>query len=178
MFEPALNIFPQSVVLRTWGDSFIEWPYNNCEATLGPNKRCFGIITPSLSCLCVLMGDIFLLLYLINMIHFKVLLEPGTPQGSKIISQMRSYILWMEKRVCTQFMIKYSDIWRIPWQCSIELHNICSPRSAARAKNLQVLLQVKWRVWFFKKICWKMVPLWLPPWVETANAPVLVCVSK
>ncbi|KQJ97493.1 probable S-adenosyl-L-methionine-dependent RNA methyltransferase RSM22, mitochondrial [Brachypodium distachyon] len=29
-----------------------------------------------------------------------VLLEPGTPQGSKIISQMRSYILWMEKRKC------------------------------------------------------------------------------
>ncbi|KAF3321354.1 methyltransferase-like protein 17 [Carex littledalei] len=27
-----------------------------------------------------------------------VLLEPGTPHGSKIISQMRSYILWMEKR--------------------------------------------------------------------------------
>ncbi|CAD6204227.1 unnamed protein product [Miscanthus lutarioriparius] len=27
-----------------------------------------------------------------------VLLEPGTPQGAKIISQMRSYILWMEKR--------------------------------------------------------------------------------
>ncbi|RCV44148.1 hypothetical protein SETIT_9G350900v2 [Setaria italica] len=29
-----------------------------------------------------------------------VLLEPGTPQGAKIISQMRSYILWMEKRKC------------------------------------------------------------------------------
>ncbi|KAJ6833210.1 methyltransferase-like protein 17, mitochondrial [Iris pallida] len=29
-----------------------------------------------------------------------VLLEPGTPQGSKIIQQMRSYILWMEKRKC------------------------------------------------------------------------------
>nr|CAD1835465.1 unnamed protein product [Ananas comosus var. bracteatus] len=27
-----------------------------------------------------------------------VLLEPGTPQGSKIICQMRSYLLWMEKR--------------------------------------------------------------------------------
>ncbi|KAL8170715.1 hypothetical protein V2J09_022519 [Rumex salicifolius] len=27
-----------------------------------------------------------------------VLVEPGTPQGSKIISQMRSHILWMEKR--------------------------------------------------------------------------------
>ncbi|KAG9128637.1 hypothetical protein Leryth_017113 [Lithospermum erythrorhizon] len=27
-----------------------------------------------------------------------VLVEPGTPQGSKIISHMRSHILWMEKR--------------------------------------------------------------------------------
>ncbi|CAN1177992.1 Methyltransferase-like protein 17, mitochondrial [Linum perenne] len=27
-----------------------------------------------------------------------VLIEPGTPQGSSIISQMRSHILWMEKR--------------------------------------------------------------------------------
>ncbi|PHT57796.1 hypothetical protein CQW23_00159 [Capsicum baccatum] len=27
-----------------------------------------------------------------------VLVEPGTPQGSNIISQMRSHILWMEKR--------------------------------------------------------------------------------
>ncbi|KAL3817888.1 hypothetical protein ACJIZ3_003793 [Penstemon smallii] len=27
-----------------------------------------------------------------------VLVEPGTPQGSKIISQMRAHILWMEKR--------------------------------------------------------------------------------
>lgn len=27
-----------------------------------------------------------------------ILVEPGTPQGSKIISQMRSYILWMEDR--------------------------------------------------------------------------------
>lgn len=26
-------------------------------------------------------------------------MEPGTPQGSKIINQMRSYILWMENRV-------------------------------------------------------------------------------
>ncbi|GLU21230.1 hypothetical protein SLE2022_373800 [Rubroshorea leprosula] len=29
-----------------------------------------------------------------------VLVEPGTPHGSKIISQMRSHILWMEKRKC------------------------------------------------------------------------------
>ncbi|THU74529.1 hypothetical protein C4D60_Mb04t34340 [Musa balbisiana] len=29
-----------------------------------------------------------------------VLLEPGTPHGSKIITQMRSYILWMAKRKC------------------------------------------------------------------------------
>nr|CDM86360.1 unnamed protein product [Triticum aestivum] len=29
-----------------------------------------------------------------------VLLEPGTPQGSKTIRQMRSCILWMEKRKC------------------------------------------------------------------------------
>ncbi|KAK8918907.1 hypothetical protein KSP39_PZI021056 [Platanthera zijinensis] len=29
-----------------------------------------------------------------------VLLEPGTPHGSKIIQQMRSYILWMAKRKC------------------------------------------------------------------------------
>ncbi|KAK4845856.1 hypothetical protein QYF36_009881 [Acer negundo] len=30
----------------------------------------------------------------------QVLVEPGTPQGSNIISQMRSHILWMEKRKC------------------------------------------------------------------------------
>lgn len=29
-----------------------------------------------------------------------VLIEPGTPHGSNIISQMRSHILWMEKRKC------------------------------------------------------------------------------
>ncbi|GAB2235308.1 hypothetical protein Droror1_Dr00025731 [Drosera rotundifolia] len=29
-----------------------------------------------------------------------VLVEPGTPEGSNIISQMRSHILWMEKRKC------------------------------------------------------------------------------
>ncbi|KAK3030632.1 hypothetical protein RJ639_035836 [Escallonia herrerae] len=29
-----------------------------------------------------------------------VLVEPGTPHGSSIISQMRSHILWMEKRKC------------------------------------------------------------------------------
>ncbi|KAA8525735.1 hypothetical protein F0562_007590 [Nyssa sinensis] len=29
-----------------------------------------------------------------------VLVEPGTPHGSGIISQMRSHILWMEKRKC------------------------------------------------------------------------------
>ncbi|XP_021288973.1 methyltransferase-like protein 17, mitochondrial [Herrania umbratica] len=29
-----------------------------------------------------------------------VLVEPGTPHGSNIISQMRSHILWMEKRKC------------------------------------------------------------------------------
>ncbi|XAR64421.1 hypothetical protein NMG60_11024752 [Bertholletia excelsa] len=29
-----------------------------------------------------------------------VLVEPGTPQGSNIISQMRSHILWMERRKC------------------------------------------------------------------------------
>ncbi|XP_077245658.1 copper ion binding / methyltransferase isoform X5 [Tasmannia lanceolata] len=29
-----------------------------------------------------------------------VLVEPGTPQGSSIICQMRSHILWMEKRKC------------------------------------------------------------------------------
>lgn len=29
-----------------------------------------------------------------------VLVEPGTPQGFKIISQMRSHILWMSKRKC------------------------------------------------------------------------------
>lgn len=29
----------------------------------------------------------------------QILLEPGTPEGSNIISQMRSHILWMENRV-------------------------------------------------------------------------------
>ncbi|GJM91258.1 hypothetical protein PR202_ga07617 [Eleusine coracana subsp. coracana] len=37
-----------------------------------------------------------------------VLLEPGTPQGAKIISQMRSYILWMEKRKCRKIEKSYS----------------------------------------------------------------------
>ncbi|KAK3212489.1 hypothetical protein Dsin_017195 [Dipteronia sinensis] len=31
-----------------------------------------------------------------------VLVEPGTPQGSNIISQMRSHILWMEKRLSSK----------------------------------------------------------------------------
>ena len=29
----------------------------------------------------------------------QVLVEPGTPEGSNIITQMRSHILWMEQRV-------------------------------------------------------------------------------
>ncbi|KAF5729772.1 methyltransferase-like protein 17 mitochondrial [Tripterygium wilfordii] len=33
-----------------------------------------------------------------------VLVEPGTPHGSNIISQMRSHILWMEKRKCRKSM--------------------------------------------------------------------------
>lgn len=69
------------------------------------------------------------------MIHFKVLLEPGTPQGSKIISQMRSYILWMEKRVCTQFMIKYSDIWHIPWQIAFNYINLCFQKCRKSEKS-------------------------------------------
>ncbi|CAA2956545.1 37S ribosomal S22, mitochondrial-like isoform X3 [Olea europaea subsp. europaea] len=31
-------------------------------------------------------------------LYYNILVEPGTPQGSNIISQMRSHILWMEKR--------------------------------------------------------------------------------
>lgn len=37
---------------------------------------------------------------------WQVLLEPGTPQGSSIISQMRSHILWMEKRVKAHFLFR------------------------------------------------------------------------
>ncbi|CAH9068782.1 unnamed protein product [Cuscuta europaea] len=37
-----------------------------------------------------------------------VLVEPGTPQGSNIISQMRSHILWMERRRCRK-LEKLSD---------------------------------------------------------------------
>lgn len=33
----------------------------------------------------------------------QVLIEPGTPHGSRIVSQMRSHILWMEKRVSSLF---------------------------------------------------------------------------
>lgn len=29
----------------------------------------------------------------------QVLVEPGTPEGSNIVTQMRSHILWMEQRV-------------------------------------------------------------------------------
>lgn len=48
---------------------------------------------------------LFLAMHLVNAlinyraIFLQVLVEPGTPHGSKIISQMRSHILWMEKRV-------------------------------------------------------------------------------
>lgn len=37
-----------------------------------------------------------------------VLLEPGTPHGSKIICQLRSYILWMAKRKCRKSEKKLS----------------------------------------------------------------------
>ncbi|CAH9124917.1 unnamed protein product [Cuscuta epithymum] len=37
-----------------------------------------------------------------------VLVEPGTPRGSNIISQMRSHILWMERRRCRK-LEKLSD---------------------------------------------------------------------
>lgn len=33
-----------------------------------------------------------------------VLVEPGTPHGSKIIAQMRSHILWMENRHIHDFL--------------------------------------------------------------------------
>ena len=38
----------------------------------------------------------------------QVLIEPGTPHGFGIISQMRSHILWMEKRVSSLFLIEHS----------------------------------------------------------------------
>ncbi|KAM0939277.1 putative ribosomal protein Rsm22 [Dioscorea sansibarensis] len=38
-----------------------------------------------------------------------VLLEPGTPHGSKIIRQMRSYILWMAKRKSRKSKISQSE---------------------------------------------------------------------
>uniref|UniRef100_A0A803PP75 Methyltransferase-like protein 17, mitochondrial n=1 Tax=Cannabis sativa TaxID=3483 RepID=A0A803PP75_CANSA len=38
-----------------------------------------------------------------------VLVEPGTPQGSSIISQMRSHILWMEKRKLRKLKIGTND---------------------------------------------------------------------
>ncbi|KAH9774989.1 cytochrome c oxidase assembly protein cox11 -related [Citrus sinensis] len=37
-----------------------------------------------------------------------VLVEPGTPQGSSIISQMRSHILWMEKRKSRKYEARKS----------------------------------------------------------------------
>ncbi|XP_039117522.1 LOW QUALITY PROTEIN: rsm22-cox11 tandem protein 2, mitochondrial-like [Dioscorea cayenensis subsp. rotundata] len=39
-----------------------------------------------------------------------VLLEPGTPHGSKIIRQMRSYILWMAKRKSRKSKITQSEV--------------------------------------------------------------------
>ncbi|KAJ0985079.1 hypothetical protein J5N97_003435 [Dioscorea zingiberensis] len=39
-----------------------------------------------------------------------VLLEPGTPHGSKIIRQMRSYILWMAKRKCRKSKISSNEV--------------------------------------------------------------------
>ncbi|XVE64642.1 hypothetical protein DITRI_Ditri07aG0116800 [Diplodiscus trichospermus] len=38
-----------------------------------------------------------------------VLVEPGTPHGSNIISQMRSHILWMEKRKCRKAKVNKED---------------------------------------------------------------------
>lgn len=39
-----------------------------------------------------------------------VLLEPGTPHGSKIVCQMRSYILWMTKRKCRKNKKKSDEV--------------------------------------------------------------------
>ncbi|KAK8538228.1 hypothetical protein V6N12_044363 [Hibiscus sabdariffa] len=38
-----------------------------------------------------------------------VLVEPGTPHGSNIISQMRSHILWMERRKCHKTKVNKED---------------------------------------------------------------------
>ncbi|XP_057520443.1 uncharacterized protein LOC130800790 [Amaranthus tricolor] len=38
-----------------------------------------------------------------------VLVEPGTPEGSNIITQMRSHILWMEQRKCRKLKKKSDD---------------------------------------------------------------------
>ncbi|KAE8662021.1 Methyltransferase,copper ion binding isoform 2 [Hibiscus syriacus] len=38
-----------------------------------------------------------------------VLVEPGTPHGSNIISQMRSHILWMERRKCRKAKVNEED---------------------------------------------------------------------
>jgi ribosomal protein RSM22 (predicted rRNA methylase) len=47
-------------------------------------------------------------LFLKNLSMEQVLVEPGTPHGFGIISQMRSHILWMEKRVSSLFLIEHS----------------------------------------------------------------------
>ncbi|OMP02870.1 Cytochrome c oxidase assembly protein CtaG/Cox11 [Corchorus olitorius] len=38
-----------------------------------------------------------------------VLIEPGTPHGSNIISQMRSHLLWMEKRKCRKAKVNKEE---------------------------------------------------------------------
>lgn len=58
----------------------------------------------------IIIAVLLLVLLLISLNNIlclvQVLVEPGTPHGSNIISQMRSHILWMAKRVSLLFSFR------------------------------------------------------------------------
>lgn len=56
------------------------------------------ILIYRIACQFVIVGICFPLVSVLSNLR-QVLVEPGTPQGSSIISQMHSHISWMEKRV-------------------------------------------------------------------------------
>lgn len=87
---------------------------------------------------------------------------------------MRSYILWMEKRVSRLFLLAacflshFFLIWSRLWYFIIaSLFCItCLWRNAARSLNYQIPFLVMWKALLDKMTCLKMVHLWLPLWAS------------
>ncbi|XP_028115449.1 probable S-adenosyl-L-methionine-dependent RNA methyltransferase RSM22, mitochondrial isoform X2 [Camellia sinensis] len=76
-------------ILCAWRDSITAGQNHHCAPALGSYTRCSGkFSSPRIS----------FMSHYVQAYVLKVLVEPGTPHGSNIVSQMRSHILWMEKR--------------------------------------------------------------------------------